>query len=884
MLQLKNIVKHYSIGDMTIEALRGIDLKFRKNEFVSILGPSGCGKTTLLNIIGGLDRYTSGDLLVNGISTKEFKDVDWDIYRNNSIGFVFQNYNLIPHQTVLSNVELAMTLAGISKAERREKAIEALISVGLEDQIYKKPNQLSGGQMQRVAIARALVNNPEILLADEPTGALDSETSVQIMEILKEIAKQRLVIMVTHNSELAKDYSTRIIRLLDGNVIDDTNPYDEEEMRKVGTRKRKKISMSFFTALSLSLNNLMTKKTRTFLTAFAGSIGIIGIALILSLSSGMQGYINNMQEDTLSTYPIEITSQSVDMGGMMSTMMSANRDRDREEGEELDKVYSNNIMTDMMRSISAQVSNNDLKQFKKYLDSEDGKEIMGITNAVQYGYDIDLQIFKSDMSDEILKVNPSDIFSQMMAGPSMDGSPIGGDSMGGIPMMNSEIWTEMIENQELLEKQYDVLEGSWPSKYNEVVLVVDKNNELSDTVMYSLGLLDQQELKEMMGKIQKGESIEDDTSVISKFSYDELLKLSFKLILSTDYYEKEDGLWVDKRDIESHMKDTVEDGLDIHVVGIIRPNEEVTASSINGSIGYSIGLTNYVIDKINNTEIVKEQKADPETNIMTGLPFEIDDYTKNLTMDDVKEYIKTLPEEEGAQMEMMIQTSPEEQVLALFSERMILEAGKTASYEGNLSLFASVDSENPTTINIYPKDYDAKEDVASYIEDYNKMQKDKGNEEYAINYSDMMAIMMSSVTSIVNIITYVLIAFVAISLVVSSLMIGIITYISVLERTKEIGILRSIGASKRDISRVFNAETVIVGFVAGALGILITLLLNIPINIVIKGLTGVSGIAVLPVYGGLGLIVISMILTVVAGLFPSKIAANKDPVEALRTE
>ncbi len=886
MLQLKNIVKQYLVGDMSIEALRGIDLKFRKNEFVSILGPSGCGKTTLLNIIGGLDRYTSGDLLVNGVSTKKFKDVDWDIYRNNSIGFVFQNYNLIPHQSVLSNVELAMTLAGISKSERKKKATEALVKVGLGDQIHKKPNQLSGGQMQRVAIARALVNNPDILLADEPTGALDSETSVQIMEILKEIAKERLIIMVTHNPELANDYSTRIIRLLDGKVIDDTNPYDEEEQQadESSTKKRKKISMSFFTALSLSLNNLMTKKTRTFLTAFAGSIGIIGIALILSLSSGMQAYISNMQEDTLSTYPIQITSQSMDMSGMMSAMMQANRNNNNSL-HDLDKVYSSNIMTDMIKSMSAQVAKNDLKQFKSYLDSDDGKQIRDLTNAIQYGYDLDLQIFKSDTSDGVLKVNPSDIFSQMMGGGSpMSSGPMGSGSMGGMPMMNSDVWTEMIGNQTLLEKQYKVLAGSWPSAYNEVVLVVDENNEISDTVLYSLGLLDQAKLKNMMEKIQKGEIVVDATTEITSYTFEELLNLSFKLILNTDYYEKEDGLWADKRDKETFMKSIIEKALDVKIVGILRPNEEVTASSISGSIAYKSDLTRYVIDKINNTEIVKEQKANPDRNVMTGLPFNIDDYTESLTMDDVKEYIKTLPEEEQKQMYGMLQAMPEEQVLAMFVEKMKADAGKAATYEDNLALFGVVDLNNPSSINIYPKDYESKESVAAYIEDYNTMQKGTGHEEYAISYSDMMALMMSSVTSIVNIITYVLIAFVAISLVVSSLMIGIITYISVLERTKEIGILRSIGASKRDISRVFNAETVIVGFVAGALGIIITLLINIPINFIIKRLTGVSGIASLPVYGGVGLIIISMLLTVIAGLFPSRIAAKKDPVEALRTE
>lgn len=880
MLQLMNIVKQYRAGDMSVDALRGVDIAFRKNEFVCILGPSGCGKTTLLNIIGGLDRYTSGDLVINGVSTKKFKDVDWDIYRNNSIGFVFQNYNLISHQSVLSNVELAMTLAGVSKSERRKRATEALAKVGLEDQKHKKPNQLSGGQMQRVAIARALVNNPDILLADEPTGALDSETSVQIMEILKEIAKERLIIMVTHNPELAQAYSTRTIRLLDGKMIDDTNPYDGEakQEEEKGKKKKKKISMSFFTALALSLNNLRTKKTRTLLTALAGSIGIIGIALILSLSSGMQAYINNMQEDTLSTYPIQIYSQSVDMGGMMSTMMQSNR---KSEDRDLDKVYPSNIMTDMMKSMSAVVSKNDLKQFKAYLDSDEGREIGNLANSVQYGYNLELQIYKADTSDGILKVNPSDIMNQMNGGGN---GGVMGDTGMGMSMMSYDIWTEMINNPSLLEKQYDVLAGSWPSAYNEVVLVVNEKNELSDIVLYSLGLLDQSKFREMQEKLIKGESIDDFVSGPESYSYEELLELSFKMVLNTDYYDKEDGLWVDKSDNKTYMKGVIENAADIKISGIIRPNKEVTATSISGVIGYNSELTEYVIDKVNSSEIVKEQKANPETNVLTGLPFDMEEYTVNMTMEDVNAYIATLPEEEQKQMQAMLQTMPEEQVIAMFSEMLMEDADKAATYEDNLALFSVIDMDNPSSINIYPKDYEAKESIADYIEAYNTKQKDDGHEEYVISYSDMMALMMSSVTSIVNIITYVLIAFVAISLVVSSLMIGIITYISVLERTKEIGILRSIGASKKDISRVFNAETVIIGFVAGALGIGITLLLNIPINLIIKALVDVSNIAALPMTGAVVLILISMLLTVIAGLIPSRVAAKKDPVEALRTE
>lgn len=880
MLELKNIVKEYAAGDNRIKALRDVSLTFRKSEFVSVLGPSGCGKTTMLNIIGGLDRYTSGDLIINGVSTKEYKDVNWDIYRNNSIGFVFQSYNLIPHQTVLSNVELAMTLAGISKDERRKRAAEALAKVGLSDQLHKKPNQMSGGQMQRVAIARALVNNPDILLADEPTGALDSETSVQIMDILKEVAKDRLVIMVTHNPDIAQTYSSRIIRLLDGSVISDSSPYHPEtEKAAKDKKKRKKISMSFLTALSLSLNNLATKKTRTLLTAFAGSIGIIGIALILSLSSGMQAYISNMEKDTLSTYPIDISSQSVDVGSIMSTMMG-HRNQKREP-QELSKVYASNIMSDMMKTLSAQTSKNDLKQFKSYLDGSDGKNIADLTNSIQYGYDLPIQIYSPDTSKEVLKVNPSEMYASFRGG-SQPGAAMGGSAMSG-GLINTDVWTEMIGNQAVLSSQFDVLAGTWPTEYNEIVLVVGKNNEISDSVLYSLGLLDQSELADMMKKIQAGEAIAE-TKEPASYSYDELLDVSFKLVFNTDYFVKEHDVWVDKTEDTAFMREVVSSAETVKIVGIIRQNAEASATSISGAIGYTSDLTQYVMSKINESDIVKEQKEDESKNVFTGVPFDVADYAANLTMDDVKAYIKTLPESEQTQMQAALLQMPEQQILAMFAQRIRDDASKSATYADNLKLLGVVDVDNPSQIKIYPKDFDAKEKIASYIEEYNKRQKDAGHDEYVITYTDVMAIMMNSVTSIVNIITYVLIAFVAISLVVSSIMIGIITYISVLERTKEIGILRSIGASKKDISRVFNAETVIVGFVAGALGIIITFLLNIPINIVIKSLAGVSGIATLPPVGAAALVVISVLLTVISGLIPSRVAAKKDPVEALRTE
>jgi putative ABC transport system permease protein len=899
MLQLKTIRKQYTTGDLVQVALNDVSLNLRDSEFVAVLGPSGSGKTTLLNIIGGLDHYDSGDMVIGGISTKKYKDRDWDSYRNHTIGFVFQNYNLIPHQSILSNVELALTISGISKEERRKKAIAALEKVGLGDQLHKRPNQMSGGQMQRVAIARALVNDPDVLLADEPTGALDTDTSIQVLDLLKEVAAERLVLMVTHNAELAERYATRIVKLRDGRITDDSAPYEVDDAAKPAAvhKNMGKASMSFLTALSLSLNNLMTKKARTFLTAFAGSIGIIGISLILSLSSGMQTYIQNIQEDTLSTYPIQITDESMDLSGMMSVMMGQNAtDRD---GRDADTVYSNNIVTNMMESISAQISTNDLGRFKSYLESADGQEIVGKSNAIQYSYDLDLQIYSTDVTDGVLKVSPTDIFSKLTgvdinAVQDNSMSPMGSGMQmptSGVPgagganpmtMMNIDIWSEMIGNDELLHKQYDVLAGSWPNDYNEIVVVVDENNELSDITLYSLGILDQEQLAEMFENVQAGEEI--DAADVSAYSYDDLLNLRFKLVLNTDVYDKENGVWADKSDSETFMKPVISDALEIKVVGVLRPNAGIAATSISGSVAYTSALTEYVIGEINNSEIVREQRADSEVNVLTGLPFDMEDFTQNLTMDDVAAYIATMPEAQQAQMGGMLQTMSEEEVLTLFADMMRDSAGGVATYDGNLADFGVVDLDKPSAINIYPRDFEAKDMITGQIEDYNTKQEESGHEEYVIHYSDMMAVMMSSVTSIMDIITYVLIAFVAISLIVSSIMIGIITYISVLERTKEIGILRSIGASKRDISRVFNAETVIEGFVAGALGIGITLLLNIPINMVIKSLTGISGIAVLPLYGAVVLILLSIVLTVIAGLFPSRLAAMKDPVEALRTE
>ena len=866
MLKLKNITKEYKSGDTTVKALKGIDIEFRNSEFVSILGQSGCGKTTLLNIIGGLDRYTSGDLIINGKSTKEFKDNNWDAYRNYSVGFVFQNYNLIPHQTVLSNVELALTLSGVSKEERRKRAIKALEDVGLKEQIHKKPNQMSGGQMQRVAIARALVNDPDIILADEPTGALDTKTSVQIMEILKNISKDKLIIMVTHNPELAEKYSSRVIKVLDGKVISDSNPYKEDE-EKTEKKKTKtgKTSMNFFTALSLSLNNLMTKKGRTILTSFAGSIGIIGIALILSLSNGVQKYINRVQEDTLSSYPISIEESTVDMASMLEIMMDEGNDNlNHEEG----KIYSKDIMNEMISTLSSKIQTNNLEEFKNYLDTEEN-EIKKNSNAIQYEYNLNLNLYKKDTSNGIVKVNPSTVMNSIGMGNMVEEQNSSPFASSSLMVSQTDVWEEMLDNKELIESQYDVLAGNLPTSYNEVALVVDENNQISDYTLYTLGLKDQKDLERKWEAVKKGEKVEADDQKV--YTYDELLNLSFKLILNTDYYEKSGNMWVNKSDDEEYMKNKIENAEDIKISCIIRKNEESVSTSLTGSmIGYTKQLKEHVINKINESEIVKEQKENKDINIFTGMKFpEKNENTKfdyaNLTSEQ-KAYISKLSSEELAK------------VMQSFSEN------QNATYEDNLETLGVVDLNKPSAIKIYATNFDAKELISNEIEKYNQKQRDEGKEENVINYTDMVGMMMKSVSVIVNMISYVLIAFVAISLIVSSIMIGIITYISVLERTKEIGILRAIGASKKDISRVFNAETFIIGFAAGLLGILITLILTIPINAIIKAIAGVSGIASLPFGGAIILVIISMVLTIIAGLIPSKMASKKDPVEALRTE
>lgn len=895
MLELNDIKKDYVSGSTTVSALKGINLRFRDCEFVSILGQSGCGKTTMLNIIGGLDKYTSGDLKINGVSTKNYKDRDWDFYRNNSIGFVFQSYNLIPHQTVLSNVELALTLSGVSKAERKRRAIEALEKVGLGEQIHKKPNQMSGGQMQRVAIARALVNNPDILLADEPTGALDTETSIQIMELLKEISKDRLIIMVTHNPELAKDYSTRIVRLLDGVITDDSDPYTLEDMEadirakeaaKVKTSEKKikksgkkqKTSMSFFTALSLSFNNLMTKKTRTILTAFAGSIGIIGIAMILSISNGIQLYIDRVQRDTLSSYPITLQAESIDISSMVTSMTG---NSDSEEHEDKSKIYSNDIMGDMINTMVKEVKSNNLSEFKKYIENG-GSGIKSYVSDIQYSYDVPLNIYMKDTSNGVEQLNPSTMFDSIYGEGATSTSSAMSSGMGMGMFSNSSVWNQLLGNQQVLDEQYDVLAGHWPENYNEVVLVTDKNNEVDDYTLYSLGLKDPEEVRTLFKKMMVGESYETEKDI--SYTFDEILDTEFKLVMPTDMYKYNDvtGTWDDYSKDDKYMTNVVNNGTDIKVCGIIRPNDDAVSTSISSGIGYTAKLTEYIIEEVKNSEIAKAQLADTSVDVFTGVPFDNDRNTE-ITMDDVNAYMATLSPEESAQMQAMTSGMSDDQILQLFSAS--LKARTTdATLDSNKSKLGITDLDTPSQIDIYATDFDSKEKVQNIIKDYNKLQQDDGKEENVINYTDYVGIMMSSVSTIINAISYVLIAFVAISLIVSSIMIGIITYISVLERTKEIGVLRSIGASKKDVSRIFNAETLIEGFVSGALGIVVTLLLCIPANALIKHLTDISNVAQLPVAGGVILIIISMLLTFIAGLIPAKLAAKKDPVVALRSE
>ena len=867
MLKLKNIKKTYVSGDEKVEALKGINIEFRKSEFVSILGQSGCGKTTLLNIIGGLDRYTSGDLIINGKSTKDFKDRDWDAYRNYSVGFVFQSYNLIGHQTVLSNVELALTISGVSRKERKQRAIKALEEVGLKEQIHKRPNQLSGGQMQRVAIARALVNNPDIILADEPTGALDTKTSVQVMEILKKISKDKLIIMVTHNPELAEKYSSRIIKILDGKITDDSDPIEHQKEEKKKDTKKRRTSMKFLTALRLSLNNLMTKKGRTILTSFAGSIGIIGIALILAISTGVQNYINKVEEDTLSSYPITIEESTVDMSSLMQSMSGENTDNT--ENKEEGKAYSADIMNDMITTLSNKKQSNNLKELKKYLDDGDN-EITKNSNSIKYGYDININLYRANTDDGIVRVNPSTVMNAFGMGDMIEAqnnsamSSVFGSSM----MTNTDICFEMLDNQQLLESQYDLVKGNWPKQYNEVVLVLKEDGRIDDYTLYSLGLKDQSELKDKWKAVENGEKL-DENQESTSYSYDDLLNLQFKLLLNSDYYQKQNGLWVNKEDDNNYLKEKINNAETVKVVGIIKQNEQSAVStSITSGIGYTKQLKEYVVEKSNDAQIVKEQKENKDVNVFSGLKFPTDEDTstmENLTAEQ-RMAMSKLSSEEIAQM------------METYS------ANKDSSYEKNLQKLGAVDIDTPTSISIYPKDFEAKDKISDAIEEYNQKQRDNGKEENTISYTDIVGTMMKSVSQIINTISYVLIAFVAISLIVSSIMIGIITYISVLERTKEIGILRAIGASKKDISRVFNAETLIIGLISGLIGIGITVLLTLPINSMIYAVTGVKVVTAVPFKAGVVLVLISMFLTIIAGLIPAKIASKKDPVIALRTE
>lgn len=986
MLEIRNIVKNYETGSETVHALKGVSIAFRESELVSILGQSGCGKTTLLNIIGGLDQYTSGDLIINGQSTKQYKSADWDIYRNHSVGFIFQSYNLIPHQSVLSNVELALTLSGVSKAERRRRAKEALEKVGLGNQLNKRPNQMSGGQMQRVAIARALVNDPDILLADEPTGALDSETSIQIMELVKEIAKDRLVIMVTHNPELAEKYSTRIVKLLDGQIVGDSDPFDpakepaHSEVRKTEVTKGQKTSMSFLTALSLSKNNLMTKKGRTFLTSFAGSIGIIGIALILSLSNGVQEYINSVERSTLASFPVSIQHETVDYTSLMTSMMNV-RDN-AEENRDPDRIYTNDISTEMMKTMLSEMQTNNLAEFKEYLESDpDG--ISASIEEIQYSYDSNLYIYGHSADGDIMQINPSTVMSAMMGQSMADNvsqmTNTYSSLMGSSSMSSYDAFRELLST-DMLKTEYEVLAGRLPEAYDEVVVLVTDRNELSDVTLYTLGLRDQDELEGMMSSVMAGESFDLDTGDLS-FSYDDLMGMEFSMLTAPEFYQKnDDGTWTDMRSDSEFMEQAAENGLKLKVVGILKPDADSLISSTNsGGIGYTHALTEYMIDKTNSSELVKAQKENPDVDVFTGIEFPKADEEEEQPMSQseamemltgmlteeqrtkINEGIMAaLTEEQQAQIQsammgmvsdeqinsiMMGVLTPEQltqlqsgadvnslltdaqkaqmsaqiaasltaeqnaelsemmngmadptkmytifmQVLTTDQLRQLMDMTKEpettdATYDGNLKLLGVAELSEPSSMKIYATDFESKEKITQLIEKYNDSKIVDDNQADVINYTDYVGLMMSSVSDIINAISYILIAFVAISLIVSSIMIGIITYISVLERTKEIGILRAMGASKRDISNVFNAETLIVGFSAGVIGIAVTLLLNIPINIIIENITGIANVALLPWQGGVILVVISMLLTLIAGLVPAGVAAKKDPVEALRTE
>ena len=990
MLELKKIVKDYPAGDGQVHALRGIDLRFRENEFVSILGPSGCGKTTMLNIIGGLDQYTSGDLVINGRSTRDFKDRDWDAYRNHSVGFVFQSYNLIPHQTVLQNVELALTLSGVPKQERRQRAKKALEEVGLGDQLGKKPTEMSGGQMQRVAIARALVNDPDIILADEPTGALDTETSVQVMEILKRVARDRLVVMVTHNPDLAQQYSTRIIRMLDGVIQDDTMPVTDREVESVSEKpqsKLKKPSMSFATAFMLSLKNLFTKKGRTTLTAFAGSIGIIGIALILAISQGMTTYIDTVQEEALSSYPLSIQESTVDMSSLMNTFMGMHGEG---SNHELDAVYKKAAIYNMVNALSKlEVQENDLRAFQEYLEAQlqdENSILYPAVSGIQYSYDLPLLVYTKNVDGNVIASDTQALLRSMIAqymGATMANSVGGGAGMMGTMMSGNgaRLWQEMLEGKDgapvspVLQHQYDLVYGSWPNSYDEIVLVLDKNNELDDLSLYAMGLLPEADIDRIMDAAINGTTLEMPDS---KWSYEDICKQEYRVILNSScfVYDEATGLYRDLRDTDAGIRYLYDNALKLRVTGIIRPNENATATMLTGSIGYTRALTEYVIAQSQQSDAIAAQRENPGIDVLTGLPFKESSgalteaqkaealranlqamsqreqaaaYVKiksipspefleqsvnqamagmtretmeaqmvealqaqmGVSADDVAAYVSKMSDEEitdffrqmiGGQVKTQYAQTTVRQLAGMTPEQLaggllgelptysdsqcalyydeIMEFSKS-TYEENLLKLGYVDLQEPSSISIFASSFANKDVIEDAIAQYNE-----GKEELEkIKYTDYIGIMLSSVTTIINAISYVLIAFVAISLVVSSIMIGVITLISVQERTKEIGILRAIGASKKNVSSMFTAETVIIGFAAGMLGVLVTYLLCIPINAVINRLTGIPNLdAILPIGAAAILVAISVVLTLIAGIIPARSAARKDPVEALRTE
>lgn len=946
MLQLKNIVKTYEVGDLKQDALKGVSISFRENEFVSILGQSGSGKTTMLNIIGGLDRYSSGDLIINGVSTKKYKDADWDFYRNSSIGFVFQSYNLIPHQSVLANVEMALTLAGVSKKERKERAIAVLKKVGLGDHIHKKPNQMSGGQMQRVAIARALINNPDILLADEPTGALDSETSLQIMELLKEIAKDKLVIMVTHNPELAEKYSTRIVKLLDGEIVGDSNPYEEKE-ETAAPQKRRKISMSFFTALSLSFNNLRTKKGRTILTSFAGSIGIIGIALILSLSTGMSAYISDVQKDTMSSYPLTISAETIDLSaitGARSEMVNDRRNSDSEEKQELTGIYADYTEIEASEMVTSNIVENNLTEFKKYLDDPDSEiqQYLGESGVV-YAYDVDFGVYSYDSEGTLINSDAdTDNISSFGASDSQSSSGNGQGflaALGGTSAAGAENFSELMTGGEsgavsnVVTDSYEVLYGSWPENYDEVILVLDKNNSISAGTLYQLGFITADQYEAAVEKIENGEEADN-----INLDYAQVCDHTFYLVPACDYYvENEDGTFTRIEDDTLNEEQLLENAVELKVTGVVRPNEDAENASISTAVGYTSKLTDYIIAHTDESAVITAQEAAPEINVLNGMEFEAPGDAEKIA--DAKEYMGALgvsekaslykmmvyyssqnAEESGstqngtegtgngtevtgngaegmengaggmgtgsmsmdentmaAALDQWLAGNPDEEILLKFYDEYI----SCSTYEDNMKSFGKVSYDAPSSISIYADSFEDKDLIAECISDYNETAGDDAQ----ITYTDYVALLTSSVTTIIDGISYVLIAFVSISLVVSCIMIGIITHISVMERTKEIGILRALGASKRNISQVFNAETFIIGCCAGLLGIGVSLLLLAPINSVIERLSGISGLtAQLPLGSSLILIALSIVITLLGGLLPAKKAAKKDPVIALRTE